>query len=80
MIRTPASHGQWGGFNTELALAWVMDAGWPAGKSCWYARCGDRRCRSTDLEDAKSAAEAFARGAAGGGLGAVNLNAVAVPA
>jgi hypothetical protein len=63
MERTPASHGQWGGFNVERGLAWCMEVGWPFSKSAWYARCGDKSYGPTDLKTAKKAALAFANGA-----------------
>ena len=37
---TPTSFGQWGGYNTERAVAWVIEDGWPFAGS-WYARRGD---------------------------------------
>jgi hypothetical protein len=60
---TPTSHGQWGGYRTERALAWVIEVGWPWGKSAWYARCGDRSYGPTTLGIAKRAAESFVSGA-----------------
>jgi hypothetical protein len=63
MERTPASHGQWGGFNTERGVAWVMEVGKPFGQVAWYARCGDSSYGPTSLETAKRAALSFARGA-----------------
>jgi hypothetical protein len=81
MERTPACHGKWGGFNIERGLAWVIDVGWPFGKSAWYARCGDRSYGPTDLRAAKEAARAFVTGApltgdehASAFVGPVNLN------
>ena len=62
--RTPASFGQWGGYNTERALAWVIDTGWPA-KSLWYARHKDRSWGpTTSLARAKKAALGFVTGVA----------------
>src|SRR5262249_9670543 len=63
--RTPTSHGQWAGYNTEAALAWVMEVGWPFKKKidCWYARCGNKTHGPTDLHTAKQAALALANGA-----------------
>ena len=63
MSRTPASHGQWGGFNTELGVAWVINTGWLFGKAAWYARFKDQAYGPSNLETAKQAAMAFARGA-----------------
>ena len=63
--RTPASFGQWGGYNTERAVAWVFDIGWPARKSLWYARRKDRSWGpTTSLARAKKAALGFVTGAA----------------
>jgi len=81
--RTPASHGQWGGFNIERGVAWVMEVGKPFGKVAWYARCGDLSYGPASLENAKHAAMAFAKGAksfpesgiASSFTGAVNLHA-----
>ena len=61
--RTPASHGQWGGFNIERGVAWVIEVGKPFGKVAWYARCGDLSYGPTNLETGKQAATAFAKGA-----------------
>jgi hypothetical protein len=63
MSLTPACHGKWGGYKTEQALAWVMEAGWPWGKVAWYARCKDRSFGPTNLRLARRAAEAFVTGA-----------------
>lgn len=60
--RTPASHGQWAGFNTERALAWVIDTGWVVGRASWYARCGDRSYGPTGCVDAKAVAPALVTG------------------
>ena len=61
--RTPASFGQWGGYNTERALAWVIDTGWP--KPLWYARRKDRSWGpTTSLAQAKKAALGFVTGVA----------------
>jgi len=83
--RTPASFGQWGGYNTERAVAWVIDVGWPFGKGCWYARRGDNSYGPTSLSDAKRAAESFLSGTpvpeykgAHSFIGAINLNAGAI--
>jgi hypothetical protein len=56
---TPASHGQWGGYHTEKAVAWVIEVGWPFGKTAWYARCGGNSYGPTDFNTAKKAALAF---------------------
>jgi hypothetical protein len=63
MERTPASHGQWAGFNTERGVAWAIEVGKPFGKVAWYARHGDASYGPTDVNTAKQAAMAFAGGA-----------------
>ena len=63
MWRTPASPGQWGGFNTERGVAWVINTGCPFGKTAWYARFKDQSYGPSNLETAKQAAMAFAKGA-----------------
>ena len=63
MSRTPASHGQWAGYETEQALAWVIETGWPFGQSAWYARCGVRSYGPTSFAVAKQAAAAIVTGA-----------------
>jgi hypothetical protein len=60
---TPASHGQWGGYYTERAVAWLMEVGWPFGKTTWYARCGDKSFGPTTFAKAKEAARALITGA-----------------
>ena len=83
--RTPTSSGQWGGYNTERAVAWVIDVGWPFGKASWYVRRGDNSYGPTNLSAAKRAAESFLSGApvpenkgAHSLIGAINLNAAAI--
>src|SRR5262249_39384993 len=63
MERTPACHGKWPGFNIERGIAWVFDAGWPFGKSAWFARCRDRSYGPTNFKTAQTAAKAFVTGA-----------------
>jgi hypothetical protein len=60
---TPACHGFWGGYYTEKAVAWVIEVGWPFGKSAWYARCGAESFGPTNFKTAKEAARAFLTGA-----------------
>jgi hypothetical protein len=45
VVRVPAVHGKWGGFNTGKALAWVIELGWvnPDGRKIWFARVRDGR-------------------------------------
>ena len=57
----PASHGQWGGYRTTKALAWVICI--VSGK--WLARCSEMVCGPSSLNRAKSAAMAMAKGAVG---------------
>ena len=58
---TPASHGQWGGYRTTKALAWIIKLE----SNAWVARCGDQICNPTSFNKAKSQALAMARGAVG---------------
>lgn|SRR5262249_7768946 len=85
LSRTSASHGQWGGYNTERGLAWIMDIGWIVGRASWYVRCGDKSFGPASFADAKAAARAFVTGTAVekdelAFAGAVDLNAAAVRA
>ena len=57
----PASHGQWGGYRTSKAIAWVICL--IPGK--WLARCGDRACGPESLKQAKADALTMAKGGAG---------------
>jgi hypothetical protein len=57
----PASHGQWGGYRTPKAIAWVICAA--PGK--WLARCGPQACGPDSLSQAKANAVAMAKGADG---------------
>ena len=83
--RTPASFGQWGGYNTERPVAWVMDIGDP--KPLWYARVGDKSWGpTTSLNRAKAAALAIVNDAplpedehAKSFTGPVDLTAVTLP-
>jgi len=56
---TPASHGQWGGYKTTKALAWVICV--VPGK--WLARYSDIVCGPLSLPKAKATAMAMAKGA-----------------
>ena len=40
LTNVPASHGQWGGYRTAKALAWIIKLG----SDAWVARCGDQVC------------------------------------
>jgi hypothetical protein len=61
LTNVPASHGQWSGYRTTKALAWIIKLGTDA----WLARCGDQICNPTSFNKAKSRALAMSRGAAG---------------
>jgi hypothetical protein len=61
--RTPESFGQWGGYNTRRGLVWAIEAGWPLGRTAWYARCGEKSYGPTSLSTAKQAARALLTGA-----------------
>lgn len=54
----PASHGQWSGYRTTKALAWVIKIG----PDAWLARCGDRSCGPTTFDTAKADALRIATG------------------
>jgi hypothetical protein len=60
MSRTPASHGQWGGYDTERAIAWVCNRGWSFGRNDWYAYCGKKKIGPTDFNSARAASRALA--------------------
>jgi hypothetical protein len=60
MNRTPASHGKWAGYETERAIAWVSNLGWPFGCNDRYAFCGDKKIGPTDFNSARAAARALA--------------------
>jgi hypothetical protein len=63
MTNVPACHGFWGGYRTTKAIAWVIDVG--VAKSAWLARYKDQCCGPMPLKEAKAAALAMAKGAAG---------------
>ena len=65
MTNVPASHGQWPGFRTTKALAWLMNLGWSSNSSAWVACCADERSEPMSLSEAKAAAKAMVRGAVG---------------
>jgi len=63
--RVPKSHGQWGGYNVTLALAWVIDIGIPGVTSkAWLARCKDQSIGPLPFNKAKAGAFAMANEAA----------------
>ena len=53
---TPMSHGQWQGYRTRKAVAWLVGLG--GGQ--WLARCGDRSAGPMTLAKAKKMALAMA--------------------
>jgi hypothetical protein len=57
----PASHGQWGGYKTAKAVAWVINVA----PGQWLARCEDRACGPSPINEAKADAVTMARGACG---------------
>jgi hypothetical protein len=61
MTNVPASHGQWPGYRTSKAIAWVIDVG--VNKPAWLARHKDQCCGPLPLKEAKSVALAMAKGA-----------------
>jgi hypothetical protein len=61
ITNVPASHGQWGGYRTTKALAWVICV--ISGK--WLARYRDMVSGPLSLTKAKAAAMSMAKGAVG---------------
>jgi hypothetical protein len=61
MSRVSASHGQWGGYNTTRALAWVIKVA----PNAWLARCSNQACGPSSFHEAKANALAMARGTIG---------------
>ena len=61
MTNVPASHGQWGGYRTSKAIAWVLNVA----PNAWLARCCDQNSNPLALPASKSAAMAMAKGACG---------------
>jgi hypothetical protein len=61
MINTPASHGQWPGFRTTRAAAWIIQAA----PNEWLARKGDQGAGPMPFSEARAVALAMAKGAAG---------------
>jgi hypothetical protein len=57
----PASHGQWGGYRTTKAVAWVINIA----PRQWLARCRNEACGPSSFNEAKASALAMARGAHG---------------
>ena len=61
--QVPTCHGFWRGYRVSKAVAWVIDVG--VSKPAWLARYKDQCCAPMPLKDAKGAALAMAKGAAG---------------
>jgi hypothetical protein len=57
----PASHGQWGGYRTTKAVAWVINIA----PGLWLPRCRDETAGPSSFNEAKANALAMARGACG---------------
>ena len=61
LTNVPASHGQWSGYRTTRALAWIIKLGAEA----WLARCGNQACGPSSFSETKANALAMAKGAFG---------------
>jgi hypothetical protein len=61
VTNVPASHGQWGGYRTTKAVAWVINIA----PGQWLARCRDEVSGPSSFHEAKANALAMARGACG---------------
>ena len=61
LTNVPASHGQWGGYRTTKAVAWVINIA----PGQWLARCRDEASGPSSFNEAKANALAMARGAHG---------------
>ena len=61
VTNVPASHGQWGGYRTTKAVAWVINIA----PGQWLARCRDEASGPSSFNEAKANALAMARGAYG---------------
>lgn len=57
----PASHGQWGGYRTTKAVAWVINIA----PGQWLGRCRDEASGPSSFNEAKANALAMARSACG---------------
>jgi hypothetical protein len=57
----PASHGQWAGYRTTKAVAWICRLG----SEAWLARCGDQVCGPSSFRKARANALVMAKGADG---------------
>jgi hypothetical protein len=61
LTKVPASYGQWGGYRTTKAVAWVIKLEAEA----WLARCGNQVCGPSSFREAKANAFAIAKGSVG---------------
>jgi hypothetical protein len=61
VTNVPASHGQWAGYRTTKAVAWVINIA----PGQWLARCGDEASGPSSFNEAKANALAMARGGCG---------------
>ena len=61
VTNVPASHGQWGGYRTTKAVAWVINLA----PGQWLTRCHDKSSGPSSFHEAKANALAMARGAHG---------------
>ena len=61
MTNVPASHGQWGGYRTSKAIAWVINIA----PNARLTRCGDQTSNPVTISAAKAEAMAMAKGACG---------------
>jgi len=61
LTNVPASHGQWSGYRTKKALAWIIKLE----ADSWLARCGDQVCGPSSFVEAKADALAMAKDADG---------------
>jgi hypothetical protein len=61
LTNVPASHGQWPGYRTTKAMAWIIKLEAEA----WLARCGNQVCGPSSFSEAKANAFAMAKGAIG---------------
>ncbi|MGC1344689.1 MAG: hypothetical protein WA863_00995 [Methyloceanibacter sp.] len=61
VTNVPASHGQWAGYRTTKAVAWVINIA----PGQWLARCRDEACGPSSFNETKANALAMARGVPG---------------
>jgi hypothetical protein len=61
LTNVPASHGQWSGYRTTKAMAWIIKLEVKA----WLARCGDQVYGPSSFSEAKANAFAMAKSADG---------------